>query len=386
MNVVANAEVEREAVGRLPVILQIRAIDLHGNVRVGRQVVRVQRRPGGSIVDVVERILRKCPAAQRRTGNVDAQRDPCDAALVAVDDERRNQRVADVDAARSQIANGLLFNRRQRDAGHSPHAWQPRRELHACVHGPFIVAADHDQTIAASERRRDGRNQTLARFEDSDVDDAGVDELFDEPILATDENRRGDCRRLFDLVVADDDRQRQCGRVVSETRREVRGRLDVGQRRRRRHGDARRDAVGKAVAVGVAGESVSADERGQRRRPASVSADRGMDGRRKTRQRGRGREEQQARLHGPGLYRGPKRAAPHAPASVRRGPFRCGAGLQMWRGPFRQPYKQKGIAELRCPSAPSVWLPQHSRRPAVIRPTMCSIEGQVACPSDFFGK
>src|SRR5262245_12458828 len=30
--------------------------------------------------------------------------------------------------------------------------------------------------------------------------------------------------------------------------------------------------------------------------------------------------------------------------------------------------KQKGTALLRCPSAPLVWLPQHSRRPAVIRP------------------
>src|SRR5213594_878142 len=35
------------------------------------------------------------------------------------------------------------------------------------------------------------------------------------------------------------------------------------------------------------------------------------------------------------------------------------------------PKKQKGTALSRCPSAPLVWLPQHSRRPAVIRPATC---------------
>src|SRR5919199_5892078 len=38
--------------------------------------------------------------------------------------------------------------------------------------------------------------------------------------------------------------------------------------------------------------------------------------------------------------------------------------------------KQKGTALLRCPSASLVWLPQHSRPPAVIRPATARSKGK----------
>src|SRR5437868_6140442 len=60
------------------------------------------------------------------------------------------------------------------------------------------------------------------------------------------------------------------------------------------------------------------------------------------------------------------------------------------RTPFSPPFfrrtKQKGTASLRCPFAPLVWLPQHSRRPAVIRPATVPSQGQAACPRAFFEK
>ena len=48
--------------------------------------------------------------------------------------------------------------------------------------------------------------------------------------------------------------------------------------------------------------------------------------------------------------------------------------------------KQKGTALLRCPPASLVWLPQHSRRPAVIRPATCPTKRQAMCPTRFRGK
>src|SRR5437867_2780897 len=48
--------------------------------------------------------------------------------------------------------------------------------------------------------------------------------------------------------------------------------------------------------------------------------------------------------------------------------------------------KQKGIASLRCPPAPLVWLPQHSRRPAVIRPAIsCELDAS-GVPAQFLRK
>src|SRR6185437_15689247 len=56
------------------------------------------------------------------------------------------------------------------------------------------------------------------------------------------------------------------------------------------------------------------------------------------------------------------------------------------RQPATLAYKQKGTASLRCPSAPPVWLPQHSRRPAVITPTTRLWIRQAAYPRDRFEK
>ncbi len=50
----------------------------------------------------------------------------------------------------------------------------------------------------------------------------------------------------------------------------------------------------------------------------------------------------------------------------------------------RRRTKQKGTASLRCPSALLIWLPQHSRRPAVIRPAAATRASGV--PAKFSGK
>ena len=75
LQVVANAEVEGQPRGRLPVILDVAGVHLHRDVRVGRQRVRVQSRPRRAIVGVVRRVFRERPAAERRAGVVAFERD-----------------------------------------------------------------------------------------------------------------------------------------------------------------------------------------------------------------------------------------------------------------------------------------------------------------------
>ena len=48
--------------------------------------------------------------------------------------------------------------------------------------------------------------------------------------------------------------------------------------------------------------------------------------------------------------------------------------------------KQKGTALLRCPSAPLIWLPQHSRRPAVIRSVTVHHPVAMVVPDRFLRK
>ena len=62
----------------------------------------------------------------------------------------------------------------------------------ARVQRPLVVAADHDEAVAAAERRGDGRDQPLTRLERGDVDASCVDETLDEPIRRA---RRESARR-----------------------------------------------------------------------------------------------------------------------------------------------------------------------------------------------
>src|SRR5207248_11650853 len=96
------------------------------------------------------------------------------------------------------------------------------------------------------------------------------------------------------------------------------------------------------------------DQRGEGLGRAAVSLQRRAHGERKDGQRSQHAE---------------KKAAFHLPRILRR---RCSRT------------KQKGTASLRCPPAPLVWLPQHSRRPAVIRPATCPSISQLAYPAAFY--
>src|SRR5439155_15531195 len=63
------------------------------------------------------------------------------------------------------------------------------------------------------------------------------------------------------------------------------------------------------------------------------------------------------------------------------------AGFKTCRVPTKRgSTKQKGIASLRCPPAPLIWLPQHSRRPAVIRPATLTLMRATAVPVCFLRK
>ena len=65
LHVITDAQIERQAVAGLPIVLQVARIDLDRNVGVGRQRVGVARRPRRPIVRVVGHVAWKVPVAER---------------------------------------------------------------------------------------------------------------------------------------------------------------------------------------------------------------------------------------------------------------------------------------------------------------------------------
>ena len=169
-------------------------------------------------LELVEKLRRPRPV---RFGHREAQRDARDAALVAVDQDRRHRGLAGLHAVRAKMPHRLFLDGRERDAVHAPHPRQPRGQLHAGIQRPLIVSADHDEAVAAAERRGDCGDQALAGLERRDVERLRVDEPLHEAVRAADENRDADRGRLRHVAVADDERQRQRRGFVAEARREI---------------------------------------------------------------------------------------------------------------------------------------------------------------------
>ena len=174
---------------------------------------------------------------------------------------------------RADVTQRLFLDSRERDAVHAPHPRQPGGQLHCGIHRPIVVPSDHDESVAASEWRSNGDDQALSWLERRDVERLRIDERLDEAIRAAHEDRDADRRRLHHVAVADDERQREPGCVVTEARREVRRRLRIAQRGRCRHDDAGRHGVVQAVAVRVAGQAVRADDRCKRLSATDIGLD-----------------------------------------------------------------------------------------------------------------
>ena len=219
-------------------------------------------------IEVLERLRRAHGVAFR---HIDAKVHPRHAALVAVDEHRGDARCAAGDPVKAQIADRLIADRGQRDPAHPPCTRQACRQLDARIERPLIVSADDDESrCAGAERRGDGRDETLSRFQAREIDRALIAEPLHEAILAADENRHTDRRRLRDVVVAHDQRQRQRRRLVPETRRQVRGGLEITDGRIGGHDDSSSHDVGETIAVGVARQAVHADECVERHRMMHV--------------------------------------------------------------------------------------------------------------------
>ena len=214
-----------------------------------------------------------CSTRTVRIGHRDAQVDARDAALVAVDQDRRHRGIAGLHAVRADVTQRLFLDGRERDAVHAPHPRQPGGQLHGGIHRPVVVPSDHRESVAAPEWRGNNGDQALSGLERRDVERLRIDERLNEAIRTAHEDRDADRGRLRHVAVADDERQRQPGRVVTEPRRDVRGSLRVTQRGRCRHDDAGRHGVVQAVAVGVAGQAVRADDRCKRLSATDIGLD-----------------------------------------------------------------------------------------------------------------
>src|SRR2546428_14116609 len=99
--------------------------------------------------------------------------------------------------------------------------------------------------------------------------------MLDETVLASDEDRHADRRRLRDIVVSHDEWQGERGRLVAGAWREIGRRFHIGEGRIGGEGEARPPPVGHYVDVWITGWALWRRHRGRQLRIGRGGASRG---------------------------------------------------------------------------------------------------------------